>query len=263
MSTNALASSVVLVCRPRNSEAPLATRSELPQRPSCRSSWCPSEPPAREYRPSRSCSASIGPGMAVFSRYARVVEADGTAMPVRTALGLINQVLDEILAAQESDFDPETRWAVAWFEQCGMNPAAFGGADVLARAKDTAVNALVESGILESRVGKVRLLGRDELPEDWDPGTDTRLTVWEVTQHLVKASLRSEQQAGELARKVGGLAEVARELAYRLFVICERKGWTQEALAYNALVVAWPEITRLAATARGKGDESDQGRLEV
>lgn len=258
----ALASSIVIVCRPRHADAALATRSEFLGALRVELPGALRRLQHGNIAPVDLAQASIGPGMGVFSRYSRVVEADGKDMPVRTALALINQVLDEILAAQEGDFDPETRWAVAWFEQNGLNPAAFGDADVLARAKDTAVGSLVGSGILESRSGKVRLLDRNELPDDWNPATDTRLTVWEVTQNLVKAALRSELEAGELARKVGGLAEVARELAYRLFVVCERKGWAQEALAYNALVVAWPEITRLAAAA-GNAGTSEQGRLEV
>src|SRR4029077_4451586 len=130
--------------------------------------------------------ASIGPGMSIFSRSSRVLEADGTTMPVRTALGLINQVLDDPLAEQEGDFDPATRWAVAWFEQYGMNPGPFGVAETLSKAKNSAVNALVEAEIVVARGGKVRLWGRDELSADWDPTADGRLTVWEVTQHLIR-----------------------------------------------------------------------------
>jgi putative DNA methylase len=193
--------------------------------------------------------AAIGPGMGVFSRYAKVLEADGSAMTVRTALGLINQVLDETLAEQEADFDRETRWALAWFEQHGMNPGPFGVAETLSKAKNTAVNGLVAAGIIASRAGKVRLLDRVELPLGWSPATDRRLTVWEVTQHLIRAlEVGGEAKAAELLRRVGGgLGETARELAYRLYSLCERKKWPKEALAYNALVVAWPEIARLAA----------------
>jgi len=187
--------------------------------------------------------------MGVFSRYSKVVEADGRSMTVRTALGLINQVLDETLAEQESDFDADTRWALAWFEQQGMNPGPFGVAETLSKAKNTAVNALVQAGFLESKGGKVRLLDRDELAATWDPATDTRLTVWEVTQHLMRAlEAGGEHAAATLLRRVGGLGETARDLAYRLYVLCERKKWAKEALAYNGLVVAWPEIARLAAS---------------
>ena len=185
--------------------------------------------------------------MGVFSRFAKIVEADGSAMTVRTALGLINQVLDETLAEQESDFDGDTRWALAWFEDSGMNAGPFGRAETLSKAKNTSINGLVQAGFLESKGGKVRLLDRSELPAEWDPSTDTRLTIWEVTQYLIRAlETGGEQRAADLLRRVGGLGETARELAYRLYVICERKKWAKEALAYNSLVVAWPEIARLA-----------------
>lgn len=186
--------------------------------------------------------------MAVFSRYARVVEANGKSMTVRTALGLINAALDEILAEQEGDFDADTRFAVSWFEQHGVGEGDYGQGDVLARAKNTSVRGLEEAGILRSARGKIQLLGRDALPEGWDPASDRRLTVWEVTQHLIRSlEIDGESAAADLLRRVGGLGETARELAYRLYTICERKGWAQEALGYNSLVVSWPEISRLAS----------------
>lgn len=203
--------------------------------------------------------ASIGPGMAVFSRYAKVVEADGSSMSVRAALTLINFALDEILAEQEGEFDGSTRWAIAWFEQYSMNPGPFGTAETLSRAKNTAVNGLVEDGIIESKAGKVRLLDRDELAPDWSPATDTRLTIWEITQHLIRTLLdRDEEHAAALLRQVGGLGEAAKDLAYRLYSICERKKWAKEALAYNALVVAWPEIARLASAPAPSGGPAQQ-----
>jgi len=186
--------------------------------------------------------------MAIFSRFSKVIEADGTSMTVRTSLELINQALDEILAEQEGDFDAETRFAVAWFEERGSREGPFGEAQVLARAKNVGVDGLVEAGVAVSRAGKMRLLCGDDLPEAWDPATDRRLTVWEVTHHLVRRlEVEGESAAAELLHRVGGLGEVARELAYRLYTISERKGWAQQALGYNAIVVAWPEIARLAA----------------
>ncbi|MBI4493072.1 MAG: hypothetical protein HY690_09800 [Chloroflexi bacterium] len=191
--------------------------------------------------------AAIGPGMAVFSRYAGVLELDGKPMPVRTALALINQALDEVLAEQEGEFDPATRWAVAWFEQHGMAEGAFGEAETLSKAKNTATNVLVEAGIVTAKGGKVWLLRRDELAADWDPAADGRVTVWEMAQHLVRALEREgERGAARLLAQVGAEGEVARDLAYRLYTICERKRWAQGALGYNSLVVAWPEIVRLA-----------------
>src|SRR5262249_23664209 len=130
--------------------------------------------------------AAIGPGMRVFSTYAKVVEADGSPMRVRQALGMINDVLGEVLFNQEGDFDAASRWAVSWFEQFAMNPGPFGQADNLARAKATAVDAIVRSGVAVRNGDKVRLVDREELPADWDPTTDDRLTVWEVTQHLLR-----------------------------------------------------------------------------
>jgi putative DNA methylase len=247
---NALASSIVVACRGRPADAPIATRkqfitalrAELPDalRNLQRGNIAPVD----------LAQAAIGPGMAVFTRYAKVMESDGSPMRVRTALQLINQALDEVLAEQEGEFDPDTRWAVAWFEQYGMDEAPFGVAETLSKAKNTAVNALAESGLVVARGGKVRLVRRDELPAGWDPAADGRLTIWEATQHLIRALDREgESGAAGLMRKLGGTAEVARDLAYRLYTVCERKKWAEEALAYNGLVIAWAELTKLAQAA--------------
>jgi putative DNA methylase len=261
--SNALASSIVLVCRPRvAANASLATRREFV---TALRKELPSALKQLQHgniAPVDLAQAAIGPGMAVFSRYAKVLEADGSAMSVRTALGLINQALDEILTEQEGDFDADTRFAVTWFEQRGGDTGPFGEADVLARAKNTSVEGMVEAGVLVSRAGEVRLLRRDEMPADWDPVTDRRPTAWEAAQHLTRRlQTGGEAAAAELLRLLGaGYGEQARELAYRLYSICERKGWAQEALPYNALVVAWPEIARrIAGTA---GAEAQQ-TLEV
>ena len=194
--------------------------------------------------------AAIGPGMAIFSRYAKVLEADGGSMRVRTALQLINQELDAYFAEQEGDLDPDTRFCVAWFEQHGMEQAAFGEAEVLAKAKNTSVEGIARAGILEARAGKVRLLRRDEYPDDWDPIKDRRLTVWECTQHLIRALDRGgEKETARLSNQMGGgRSEEARALAYRLYAICERKAWAQEALDYNKLVASWSDVqTKTAA----------------
>lgn len=245
--TNALASSIVLACRPRPEDAPMATRREF-------IAALKSELPKAlvnlqhgNIAPVDLAQAAIGPGMAIFTRYSKVMEADGSPMSVRTALALINQTLDEVLAEQEGEFDADTRWAVAWFEQYGMEEGPFGDAETLSKAKNTSVEGLAQAGILFSRGGKVRLLRRDELPDDWEPASDRRFTVWEATQYLIKALHdRGEQGAAELLRKLGGVGESARDLSYRLYNICERKGWAQEALAYNSLVIAWPELSKLA-----------------
>jgi putative DNA methylase len=245
--SNALASSVVLVCRPRSASAPLATRKEFI---GALRSELPDALKTLQHgnvAPVDLAQASIGPGMGVFSRYAKVMEADGSQMSVRAALALINQMLDEILAEQEGEFDADTRWAIAWFEQFGIQTGEFGDAETLSRAKGTSVEGMVQAGILEAKRGKVRLLTRDELDEDWDPATDKRLTVWEMTQHLLRRLGEGEVAAAALARQLGSFGEVARDLAYRLYLVCERKKWAQEALAYNGLVVAWPQIQQLAA----------------
>ena len=178
----------------------------------------------------------------------------GIALLVRAALVLINQALDAVLSEQEGEFDGDTRWAVAWFEQYGVGQGDYGVAETLSKAKDTSVAGLVEAGVLEARLGRVRLLRREELPVDWDPATDRRPTVWESAQHLIRAlGTRGEAGAAALLRKVGGGGEAARDLAYRLYSICERKGWATEALSYNSLVTAWPEVSRLAARSRRSG----------
>jgi putative DNA methylase len=181
--------------------------------------------------------------MAVFSQYEKVLETDGSAMRVRTALSLINQGLDEVLSELESEFDPDTRWALAWFEQHQFGEGPYGEAEVLATAKALSISHLAEAGILHSRAGKVRLLRRSELPEIWDPSTSNRLTVWEVTQHLIRQlDQKGERETANLKEKIGGMAEIARDLAYRLYTLCERNGWAEEAGYYNSLVVAWPSM---------------------
>ncbi len=248
--SNALASSIVLACRPRSETAGITDRrgflatlhSELPQ--------ALRELQQGNIAPVDLAQAAIGPGMAVFSRYAKVVEPTGESMPVRSALALINQVLDEVLAEQEGEFDADTRFAIKWFEQYGFDEAGYDPAEGLARATNVSVKGLEDAGILVARAGRVRLLRRSELTADWDPATDTRMPVWEVTQQLVRAlwDEGSEAKAGDLVRRLGGIGEVARDLAYRLYAICERHGWADDALGFNALVTSWPEIARRAAS---------------
>ena len=191
--------------------------------------------------------AAIGPGMAVYTRYARVLDAQGKPLSVRDALTLINQTLDEVLAEQEGDFDADTRWALAWFEQSGFTEGAFGVADVLARAKNTSVAGLVEAGILQSKGGKVRLFKPAELSITWDPAEARRLTIWETTHQLIRVlETQGEAATATLLTRLDDKAEVSRELAYRLYTLCERKKRAAEALSYNGLVQSWPEIDRLS-----------------
>ncbi len=247
LGANALASSVVLVCRTRSVDAGLATRKEFMNALRQELPGALRNLQQGNIAPVDLAQASIGPGMAVYSRYAKVIESDGSAMTVRTALGIINQVLDEVLAEQEGEFDGDTRWALAWFEQFGTQEGPFGVAETLSKAKNTAVNGLVEASIVKAKSGKVKVASRAELSEDWDPTSDRRLTVWETTQHLILTlETKGETAAAALLNKLGGMGESARDLAYRLYSICERKKWAEEALAYNGLVIAWPELTKLA-----------------
>jgi putative DNA methylase len=247
MDSNALASSVVLVCRPRAASAPTATRREFVTALKADLPVALADLQRGNIAPVDLAQAAIGPGMAVYTRYARVLDAEDKPLSVREALALINQILDEALAEQEGDFDADTRWALAWFEQFGFAEGEYGVAETLSKAKNTSVAGMVEAGILASRAGKVRLLRPNELPEDWDPESDARLTVWEAVHHLVRALDRGEAVAAELVGKLGGGAETSRELAYRLYTVCERKKRAAEAFSYNALVQSWPELVRLAA----------------
>jgi putative DNA methylase len=251
IASNALASSVVLVCRVRDADAGITTRrdftsalmAELPQALRTLQHG--------NIAPVDLAQAAIGPGMAVFSRYSRVLEPDGSTMRVRTALGIINAALDELLAEQEGEFDADTRWAIAWYEQFGLSDAAYGTAETLSKAKNTSVAGVVEAGIVAASRGHVRLLARDEYSADWDPAKDRRIPVWEATQRLVDMLLTDgEAAAGDLLARLGGLGETARDLAYRMYHVAERKGWTDEARAYNALVVAWTDLARGAESAR-------------
>ncbi|HQJ25587.1 MAG TPA: hypothetical protein PLW63_09640, partial [Bacillota bacterium] len=190
--------------------------------------------------------AAIGPGMAVYSRYKAVLEADGSKMSVRTALQIINQELEIWLTSLEGELDKDTRFCVAWFEQFGMNEAPFGEADVLARAKNTATGRVEDKGLIKSLKGKVRLVGYKELSEDIVPNDD--LSIWMCVQHMLKA-LNETGEAGvaEVVEKVGASkGEAAKSLAYRLYKIAEDKKLTEDALAYNSLVSSWMDIKQRA-----------------
>ena len=243
----ALASSIVLVCRRRSMSAPAATRrefvaalkSELPQ--------ALAHLQRGNIAPVDLAQAAIGPGMAVYTRYSEVLDAEGNRLQVRDALALINQTLDEALAEQEGDFDPDSRWALTWFGQSGFDEGEYGIAEQLSKSKNTSVAGMVEAGILESKRGRVRLLKPEELAADWDPTTDLRLTAWEIVHQLIRMlASGGEDAAAGLVAKLGAKTEAARELAYRLYTLCERKKRTAEALAYNGLVQSWPEIVRLS-----------------
>ena len=250
--TNALASSIILVCRKRPDTAATATRREFLTALKAELPAALAHLQAGNIAPVDLAQAAIGPGMAVFTRYAKVLDsATGKDVTVREALAAINEVLDQALAEQEGDFDGDTRWALAWFEQNGFFDGEYGVAETLSKAKNTSIGALAEDGILESKRGKVRLFKPSELADDWDPTTDQRLTTWEMVHHLIRLlEAGGESAAAVLVAKLGSKAEVARELAYRLYVIAERKKRASEALSYNGLVQSWPEIQRLSREVR-------------
>lgn len=257
--TNALASSIILVCRQRPADAPTVSRREfirelnavLPEALDEMTRGGVNSPVA----PVDLSQAIIGPGMAIFSQYAAVLEADGTPMSVRTALQLINRFL------AEDDFDHDTQFCLHWFEQHGWAAGPYGEADVLARAKGTSVAGLQASGVVASSKGELRLLKWAEMPRDWSPETDARLPVWEALHQLIRAlNQEGEAAAGALLARMPARAEPVRALAYRLYTLCERKGWAEEARAYNELVTAWSAIEQAASEA---GVVGSQAQLDI
>ncbi len=259
--TNALASSIVIVCRPRQVGAATITRREFLE-------LLKDELPPALHKLQQSSIAPVdlqqailGPGMAVYTRYASILDSEGNKLSVGGAISLILQIMDEVLAEQEGDFDADTRWALIWFEQYGFQEAEYGIAETLSKSKNTSVAGMVSAGILQAQHGRVRLLRPAELPPDWDPATDKRLTVWEIVHHLIRALDTGETVAAELLDTLGVRAETARELAYRLFTVCERRKRSADAQAYNSLIQSWPEITRLAGELQRT--QGRQGKFQV
>lgn len=252
--TNSLASSIVLVCRKRAETAPSTTRGDFRRLLRKELPDALKKLQQGNIAPVDVAQASIGPGMAIFSRHKQVLEADGSPMSVRSALQLINEVLDEYLASGEGDFDADTRFAITWYEQHGWEPGEYGVAETLAKARNVSVGGVVEAGICKSAAGKVRILKRSEMrPLDYDPAADERPTVWEFTQHMIRnLEDDGEEAAARLLKKLGSAADATRELAYRLYNTCERKKWAEDARSYNALILAWTELEKLAAR---MGDE--------
>ena len=256
--TNALASSIVIVCRKRSALAPVTTRREFLDLLHAELPNALVKLQSSNIAPVDLAQASIGPGMAIYTRFSKVVNANGEPVTVREALSLINQTLDELLAEQEGEFDADSRWALAWFDQFGFGDGEYGVAEILSNAKNTSVQGVVEAGITESARGKVRLLRPKELPEDWNPDTDKRLTVWEMVHHLIRRLETGEETAAALLGQLGGRADAARDLAYRLYSICERKKRATEAMAYNGLVQSWPELAKLSAEPNRKAPRQQE-----
>lgn len=259
VSTNALASSIVLVCRKRPADAPAATRRQFLAELKKKLPEAIAKMQAGNIAPVDLAQAAIGPGMEIYSRYRQVLEADGSPMTVRQALRAINAELDSYFSDQEGTLDEASRFCIALFSQFAFNDVKFGEADVLARAKNTSIDKLAQMGLLMAQKGIVRLLKREELPKKQDKGDD--VCLWLLTQHLVKAlaSGRGVEEAAALAAEFDNYAEAARDLAYRLYAIAERKGWSREAFDYNALVPAWPDVR--AKMARLGSRKMTQGSL--
>ena len=205
--------------------------------------------------------STIGPGIKVFSRYAKVVEADGTAMRVSAALSIINDVLGEVLDGEEAELDRDTRFALTWFAEHQHGPGSSGDAESVAKAKNTSLEGLTDSGIGEARAGKFRLYRRDELAQPWSPAEDDRFTIWEALQYLVAALERSESEAADLLHTLGGNGDRARQLAYLLYQKANDNGWAAEANAYNSLITAWPSLREGAFAAAARATAPVEGQM--
>ncbi len=254
---NVLASSIILVCRPRETNAATISRrefikelkQELTEAIDVMIGGAEGISPVA---PVDLAQAVIGPGMAIFSKYAAVLEADGSAMTVHDALLLINRAIIE----GGDDFDSDTQFALSWFDEQGWSEGEFGKADVLARAKGTSVAGVTEAGVIESGAGKVRLLKWAQYPSDWSPENDHRKPIWEALHHLIRVfNQQGETAAGSLLARMHERSEAMRQLAYRLYSLCERKSWAEDARAYNELIIAWPEILAASAEAGHKGEQ--------
>lgn len=262
--SNALANSVVLVCRKIESSAETVTRAEFIRALKRELPPAIKELQAANIAPADMPQSAIGPGMGVFSRYRAVLESDDNPMSVKAALQLINRELDEYLGGIQGEFDANTRFAITWFEQNGNKAGDYGTANNIAQARGINVESVKHAGIVESSAGKVRILTRDELDPDWQPEGDTHLTVWECCQHLVR--LHEKNGIGlataVMLRKIGAKADDVRDLAYVLYNICEKRGDAKEATSYNALIADWTDLTREAASAP-LTTKSGQMRFEV
>ncbi|MCS6267987.1 MAG: DUF1156 domain-containing protein [Vampirovibrio sp.] len=263
---NALASSIVLVCRPRPAHAETINRrqflAELKETlPEALEAMIGGKGAHSPIAPVDLAQAAIGPGMGVFSKYTEVLEADGSPMSVHTALTLINKSIDDYFNEAEGELDADTRFCIAWFDEYNWASGVFGQADVLARAKGTSVEGLKDAGVIESGAGKVRLLKVLEYPDDWHPARDNNTPVWEALHQMIRALNKGgESEAGSLLAGMPERTEAIRQLAYRLYTLCERKGWAEEARFYNELITAWYAVEKASHEA---GRVNTQMKLEV
>lgn len=259
--TNALASSIVLVCRPRDAAADTISRREFQRQlrehlPEALETMIGGTSGQSPIAPVDLAQAAIGPGMAIYSQYAAVLNQDGTPMRVHDALVLINREITEYLTPDAGSFDADTLFANSWFEQYGWAEGPFGEADVLARGKGTSVAGVAEAGVVQSGAGKVRLLRWADYPTGWNPATDHRAPVWEATHHLIRAlNTQGESAAGALLAAMPDKAEPVRQLAYHLYTLCERKKWAEDARAYNELITAWHAVLEASREEGPRGEQ--------
>ena len=264
--SNALASSVVLVCRKRPAQSDSISRKDFQRQlrremPEALEAMIGGTEGASPIAPVDLAQAAIGPGMAIFSQYEAVLNQDGSRMTVHDALILINRAITEYLSPESGSFDNDTQFCSAWFEQYGWKSGPFGEANTLAQAKGTAVDGVKEAGVIESGGGKVRLLKWKEYPDDWDPTRDDRTPVWEALHHMIRRlNEDGESAAGELLARMPEKGEPLRQLAYHLYTLCERAGWAEDARAYNELIGAWHAIV---TASHEVGPRGSQAELEI
>ena len=263
--TNALASSVILVCRKRAAQAESITRRDFQRilredMPEALETMIGGESGQTPIPPVDLAQAAIGPGMAIFSKYSAVLNQDGSRMSVHDALILINRAITEYLSPESGSFDTDTQFCSSWFDQYGWSTGPYGEADTLSRAKGTSVDGVREAGVVESGSGKVRLLKWSVYEADWDPTKDNRTPIWEVCHQMIRRlNYQGESAAGELLAKMPEKGESIRQLAYYLYTLCERKKWAEEARAYNELIGSWHAIVAASHKVGRSGTQADLG----
>ncbi len=261
--SNALASSIVLVCRKRSNDAETSSRREFQRQlrdemPEALEAMIGGESGQTPIAPVDLAQSAIGPGMAIFSKYEAVLNQDGSHMSVHDALILINRAITDYLSPESGSFDADTQFCSSWFDQYGWSTGPFGEADTLSRAKGTSVDGVREAGVVESGGGKVRLLKWAECESDWDPTQDNRTPIWEACHQMIRRlNKQGESAAGELLAKMPEKGEPIRQLAYHLYTLCERKKWAEDARAYNELIGSWHAIVAASHEVSHRGTQTE------
>jgi putative DNA methylase len=265
LNSNALASSILLVCRRRSSDMTPVTRRQFQrelreQMPEALKAIIGGETGTISIAPVDLAQAAIGPGMAIYSKYQAVLNQDGSKMSVHDALILINRAITDYLNPDSGNFDADTLFCDDWFSQYGWGEGQFGEANVLAQAKGTSVDGVQRAGVIESGRGKVRLLKWSEYPQDWDPNMDTRTPIWEACHQVIRVlNQQGESEAGSLLARMPERGEPIRQLAYHLYTLCERKKWADDARAYNELIGSWHSIVTASHEVGHKGTQTELG----